>query len=234
MTRNEAGPASIQSVERTQSLFFPLRRTICGYMLIIRDVIAPIEPWQLDREPGTILGGHFGSGHVRRIWPGDAASYCAHLIRLDGESRNMRFAGAISDESICDYAGLIADPCRVLHGFFDGNELRGASELVPPRHGEYTAEAAFSVEKGYRRRGVGQELMARSIRAARTRDIRQVMMRCLATNHAMQTLARKFGAELIFGNGDVLALIDPPPATRATFADEAIDGLRDLALAWCE
>ena len=119
MTRNEAGPASIQSVERPQSLFFPLRRTICGYMLIIRDAIAPIEPWQLDREPGTILGGHFGSGHVRRIWPGD------------GESRNLRFAGAISDESICDYAGLIADPYRVLHGFFDGNELHGASELVP-------------------------------------------------------------------------------------------------------
>jgi hypothetical protein len=50
----------------------------------------------------------------------------------------------------------------------------------------------------------------------------------------MQNLARRFTDELSFEGGDVLALIAPPPATGATFADEAVESLRGLALSWCE
>jgi len=199
---------------------------------------------------GEIMGqdpneGHdLVRGHVRRIWPGDAALYQAHLLRLDREGRIMRFAGAVADETVANYASNIADPHRVLHGYFDGGELRGAAELVPLRDGqlmagermagENMAEAAFSVEQGYRRLGIGQELMARTIRAARTRGIRRLLVHCLPTNRAMQSLARKFEADLVFESGDVLGLIDPPAATGATYADEAVDGLRSLALAWLE
>jgi hypothetical protein len=76
--------------------------------------------------------------------------------------------------------------------------------------------------------------MARTIRAARTRGVRRLLVRCLPTNRAMQGLARSFAADLVFESGDVLGLIDPPPATGATYADEAVDGMRSLALAWLE
>jgi GNAT superfamily N-acetyltransferase len=176
----------------------------------------------------------FLPGHFRRIWPKDEASYRAHLLRLDREGRSMRFAGAVSDETISDYSRHIADPARMLHGFFEGAELRGASELVPLGDVGRMAEAAFSVEPGYRRRGAGIELMRRTIRSARTGGIARLLVRCLPANRAMQDLARKFTDELIFEGEDVLALIEPAPATGATFVDEAVDGLSGLALAWCE
>ncbi|MFI5016027.1 MAG: GNAT family N-acetyltransferase [Hyphomicrobiales bacterium] len=190
---------------------------------------AQIQRRELDLEPKAIL-----AGHVRRIWPVDAGLYRAHLLRLDREGRGMRFAGAISDDCVADYSRSISDPSRVLHGFLQGRDLRGAAELVPLEDRERMAEAAFSVEQGYRRQGIGRELMARSIRAARTRGIKRLLVRCLPTNRAMQGLARQFSAEIIFESGDVLGLIDPPPATGATFADEAVDGMRSLALAWFE
>jgi GNAT superfamily N-acetyltransferase len=189
----------------------------------------PIWPKEVDLEPKTRI-----QGHVRRIWLSDEALYRAHLLRLDRDGRIMRFAGAISDETVADYSQSIGEPKRVLHGYFDGSELRGAAELVPLLDAEHTAEAAFSVEQGYRRLGIGHELMARTIRAARTRGIKHLLVRCLPTNRAMQNLARKFAADLVFESGDVLGLIDPPPATGATYADEAVDGLRSLAFAWFE
>ena len=184
---------------------------------------------ELGLEPKTFLPGHF-----RRIWPSDEPAYRAHLLRLDPEGRNMRFAGAISDEALIAYGRRIADADRVLHGFFERGELRGTAELVPADDAEETAEAALSVERGYRRRGVGLELMRRTIRAARLRGLRRLQVRCLPTNRAMQNLARRFTDELSFEGGDVLALIAPPPATGATFADEAVESLRGLALSWCE
>jgi GNAT superfamily N-acetyltransferase len=180
-------------------------------------------------EPKSFVPGHF-----RRIWPGDAVSYQAHLLRLDREGRNMRFAGAVSDEIIRDYSRHIADPSRVLHGFLQGAELRGTAELVPLADAESVAEAAFSVEQGCRRQGVGLELMRRTIRAARTRGFRKLVVRCLPTNRAMQNLARRFTDDLIFEGSDVLALIQSPPATGATFADATVDGLRGLLLSWSE
>jgi GNAT superfamily N-acetyltransferase len=208
-------------------------------MQTIRDDIAQILPMELDLEPGTRLSGHNLQGqslpgHVRRIWPRDAALYRAHLLRLDREGRVMRFAGAVSDERVAEYSASIGDPNRVLHGFFHGGELRGAAELVPSGDAERMAEAAFSVEQGSRRQGVGRELMSRTIRAARTRGVKRLLVRCLPTNRAMQSLARSFAADLVFESGDVLGLIDPPPATGATYADEAVDGMRSLALAWFE
>ena len=174
------------------------------------------------------------TGHFRRIWPQDGPAYLAHLLRLDREGRNMRFGGAIADETVARDSLHIGDPDRVLHGFFDGSLLRGTAELVPPEPGGDMGEAAFSVEQGYRRQGAGLELMRRTIRAARTRGIRRLLVRCLPTNRAMQNLARKFASELVFESGDVLALIEPPPATSATFVDEAVDGLRGAAFAWLE
>jgi len=59
-------------------------------------------------------------------------------------------------------------------------------------------EAAFSVEPGWRRRGVGKQLIARIVRGASNAQVTTLYMSCLASNRAMQELARHFDAEIKF------------------------------------
>src|SRR5512145_3088591 len=46
-----------------------------------------------------------GEGITRRLWPTETDKFRDHLLRLDTESRRMRFAHSVSDAFIEDYAG---------------------------------------------------------------------------------------------------------------------------------
>ena len=43
---------------------------------------------------------------IRKLWIGETGVYRDHLLRLDPDSRRNRFAGAVSDEFVRDYAEL--------------------------------------------------------------------------------------------------------------------------------
>ena len=45
-------------------------------------------------------------GVIRKLWIAQADLYRAHLLRLDLHSRRSRFAGAVSDQFLRDYADL--------------------------------------------------------------------------------------------------------------------------------
>ena len=138
-------------------------------------------------------------GLIRKLWIGEAELYRDHLLRLDAESRRNRFAGAVSDEFVRDYAELSFGIDAVIHGFFVDGTLRGAAELRPigpPVTRE--AEAAFSIEKPWQSHGVGSVLLERTLLAARNRGLKFLHMACLADNKRMQQLARKYDAELSF------------------------------------
>ena len=70
--------------------------------------------------------------------------------------------------------------------------LRGLGELRPasvPPPGFVLgaeAEAAFAVEKAFRRNGLGQALFRRIAAAARNRGVRDLHVRCLAWNRPMR------------------------------------------------
>src|SRR5437899_10631300 len=70
-------------------------------------------------------------GLIRKLWIGEAEIYRDHLLRLDADSRRSRFAGAVSDEFVQDYADLSFGIDAVIHGFFVDGILRGAAELRP-------------------------------------------------------------------------------------------------------
>lgn len=137
---------------------------------------------------------------VRRLWPSDLDAFRDHLLRLDAQSRFDRFAMAASDDFLRAYATRCFGIDDVIFGFFVDGVLRGASELRPVAPGAHdaSAEAAFSVEPGWRRRGVGTELMERIVQAARNRNADTLYMSCLARNEAMRGLAKKFAADLQF------------------------------------
>jgi RimJ/RimL family protein N-acetyltransferase len=165
-----------------------------------------------------------GEGIVRRLWPTETDKFRDHLLRLDPESRRMRFAHSVSDAFVAEYAGRMTEYGSLVYGHLVDGRVRGAAELrrLGDTWGD-EAEAAFSVEKPYQDQGVGTDLMGRVVRAARNRSIRRLYMSCLAENARMQAIARKHDALLRFEYGDVVGEIEPAHPDYFSFATEAAE-----------
>ena len=162
-------------------------------------------------------------GSIRKLWVADAELYRDHLLRLDPQSRRSRFAGAVSDQFLIDYADLAFGIDAIVHGFFVDGTLRGAAELRPagpaiPREGE----AAFSIEKPWQSHGVGSILLERTLLAARNRGFKFLHMACLVDNKRMQQLARKYDAELSFDFGTVVGEVAAARPTPLSLLREII------------
>jgi len=101
--------------------------------------------------------------------------------------------------------------------------LRGAAELrsVSKKIVGGLVEAAFSVEKDWRRRGV----------AARNRRAETIYMTCLAHNVAMQGLARKFSADLRFEADDQTGKLVVRSPNAASVWGEFADNAASFATA---
>jgi GNAT superfamily N-acetyltransferase len=170
-------------------------------------------------------------GTVRKLWIGEAQAYRDHLLRLDPDSRRRRFSGAVSDDTIARHAASISEFGVVVHGFFLDGELRGAAEFRPLGLLPRQAEAAFSVEMPWQSLGVGSVLLKRTLLTARNRGIRRLEMHCLAENHPMQQLARKFAAELSFDFGSVVGEVGPARSTPLSLLREWLDDAYGLTTA---
>ena len=165
-----------------------------------------------------------GEGTIRRLWPMETDKFRDHLLRLDPESRRMRFAHSVSDAFIAAYASRMTAYGSLVYAYMVDGEVRGAAELrrLGDTWGE-EAEAALSVEPPYQDHGVGTDLMGRVMRAARNRNIRRLYMSCLAENAKMQAIARKHAATLRFESGDVVGEILPPQPDYLSLVKEAAE-----------
>jgi RimJ/RimL family protein N-acetyltransferase len=163
-------------------------------------------------------------GMVRRLWPTETDKFRDHLLRLDPDSRRMRFAHGVSDAFIEEYAKRMNQPGSLVYGHLVDGQVRGAAELrrLGDVWGE-EAEAAFSVEKPYQDHGVGTDLMGHVVRAARNRSIRRLYMSCLAENSRMQAIAKKHEAKLRFEHGDVVGEIVPEQPDYFSLAAETTE-----------
>jgi len=162
-------------------------------------------------------------GSIRKLWIAQSDLYRDHLLRLDLQSRRSRFAGAVSEQFLSDYADLAFSIDAIIHGFFVDGTLRGAAELRPVgpvvrREGE----AAFSIEKPWQSHGVGSMLLERTLLAARNRGLKFLHMTCLADNRRMQQLARKYDAELTFDFGTVVGEVTAPRPTPLSLMREIL------------
>ena len=164
------------------------------------------------------------AGAIRRLWPTETDKFRDHLLRLDKESRRMRFAHSVSDSFIEDYASRMSELGSVVFGHIVDGKVRGAAELrrLGDTWGE-EAEAAFSVESAHQDHGVGTELMGRVVRAARNRRIRRLYMSCLAENSKMQAIAKKHEADLRFEYGEVIGEILPEQPNYFSIIAEAAE-----------
>jgi RimJ/RimL family protein N-acetyltransferase len=165
-----------------------------------------------------------GEGTIRRLWPTETIKFRDHLLRLDKDSRRLRFAHAVSDAFIETYASRMTDYGSVVYGCFVDGKVRGAAELrrLGDGWGE-EAEAAFSVEKPYQDHGVGSDLVGRVVRAARNRRVRRLYMSCLAENAKMQVIAKKHEAVLRLEYGEVIGEILPEQPNYFSMMAEAAE-----------
>lgn len=163
-------------------------------------------------------------GSIRKLWSSETSKFRDHLLRLDKESRRMRFAHAVSDSFIEDYASRMCEMGAIVYAYLEDGEVRAVAELkkLSDIWGE-EAEAAFSVERGYQEKGIGSELMGRVIRAARNRGVHRLYMSCLAENRKMQAIARKHEAELRFEYGEVIGEIVPVNSDYFSILAEAME-----------
>jgi len=144
---------------------------------------------------------------IRRLWRADMPAFRSHLLRLDAQSRHDRFGAAVSDEFIVGYAEQCFGRGDLVYGAFVDNQLGGAGELrsadaiwaeQAPFARHIAAEAAFSVEQDWRRRGIGEQLFARIERAAGNHGVETIEIVCSSDNIGMLRLAAKFATKFTF------------------------------------
>ena len=140
---------------------------------------------------------------IRKLGPADFPEFTDHLLRLDEESRRLRFSGTVSDRYLLQYALTAFTTGNALYGAFTGGRLRASAEiraLGPFRNPE--AEVAFTVEADWQQMGLGSRLMERVLAAAGRREIRRVHVVCLNENRRMRHLAEKFEGHLLTRDGE--------------------------------
>ena len=172
---------------------------------------------------------------LRRLWPADKEAFRHHLLSLDPRSRHLRFGGGMSDEFLARYAESCFGKGDLIYGAFIDGELIGAAELrsnqaiwseQAPFGRHIHAEAAFSVDPDYRRRGIGEKLFKRILRAATNHGVETIEIVCLPENVGMQKLAKKFEAHFTFEENWLTGrLTARPPTTLSLFREVTSDAL---------
>ncbi len=164
------------------------------------------------------------SGSIRKLWPTELRDFRDHLLRLDCESRRMRFGHAVSNQFLIEYASLLKVSECVPYVYVENGVLRASAELrkLTDAWGR-EAEVAFSVESGYQNNGIGTKLMKYILRAARNRGVHRLYMSCLPENQKMRAIARKYDAQLRFDAGDVVGEIVPSRSDSLSIASEAVE-----------
>ncbi|MCP1546898.1 GNAT superfamily N-acetyltransferase [Methylorubrum zatmanii] len=158
----------------------------------------------------------------------------AFFLRLDSETRASRFMAAVGDQTAAAYAvqAMVA-PGMIVGVFVDGT-LRAIGELRPfgPRQADARrVEAALTVERGFRRAGLGLKLLRRLAEAGRNRGIAELRLRCLSHNVAMRRLVTGLGAEMRLDDGESEGAIPLARATPLSLWREGIETALDFNLA---
>lgn len=171
------------------------------------------------------------SGGIRKLWPSERPAFLEHLLRLDRATRRDRFGTAVNDDFLESYAKTTFGVGGIAFGYVEDGVVRGAAELrgLDVVLSE-AAEAAFSVEEGWRRRGIGAALFETLITTARNRRHGKLYMTCLRTNTAMQALARKFSASVAVELNEAEGLLDAGKPTPFTVLDEAMSDVQAFAV----
>lgn len=176
--------------------------------------------------------GSIPGGTIRKLWPMERDKFRDHLLRLDTNSRRLRFAHAVSDSFVEDYAARMSANGSIVYAYIEDDKVRAVAELrkIGDAWGNQ-AEAAFTVEPEFSGKGLATELLGRVIRSARNRGVSHLIMSCLSENSKMQAVARHHNAALHFEAGEVIGEISPNFANPMSVFAEAMEDRMGYLLA---
>jgi len=166
-----------------------------------------------------------GSGEdvvVRRLRRDETSRFYEHLLRLDPEARRNRFSATVKEDFLRDYAHARPRMGTAIEGAFVNGVLRAVGELRPIGAGGEAAEVAFSVEQGFRGRGLGKRLLERLLLLSQNHGVRLVTMITGPENVAMMRLFRSLGGKIAISDGMVEGTIRPAWPTPFSLAREAL------------
>jgi GNAT superfamily N-acetyltransferase len=166
----------------------------------------------------------------RKLGPLDRPAFEEHLLSLNPASRRSRFGMSTTDSFLVDYAERCIILNATIHGAMHQGRLVGVAELrpftaLPSRE----AEIAFSVSEDWRNVGIGTALFAKTLRSARNRGYTRLFMTCIAQNGPMQSLARKFSAEILVDVDQSIGVVEAMHPTIISLLMEALDDASTLA-----
>ena len=177
---------------------------------------------------------------IRRLWLSDKEAFRDHLLSLDPRSRHLRFGGGMSDDFLVRYAENCFGKGDLLYGAFVDGKMVGAAELrsnqaiwseQAPFGRHINAEAAFSVDQDYRRRGIGEKLFKRLLRAATNHGVETIEIICLPDNAGMQNLAKKFHTQFAFEANSLTGRLTARRPTALSLIREASGDALDFGAA---
>ena len=160
----------------------------------------------------------------RKLWPTELELFRAHILRLDYETRRLRFGRPVKDEFVANYCDTVYGLNSVVYGCFVDGTLRGVAELrLLTDIWPFEAELALSVESPWQDSGIGTELMGRALRAARNRGIGRLYMICLPENERMRKVAKKYDARLAWRPGEIEGNLFPSQPDYFSILHEFLD-----------
>src|ERR1700749_2225076 len=172
---------------------------------------------------------------IRRLWLADKEALRRHLLSLSPRSRHLRFGGGVSDEFLVRYAENCFGKGDLLYGAFVDGQMAGAAELrsnqaiwseQAPFGRHIHAEAALAGDESHRRRGIGEKLFKRILRAATNHGVETIEIVCLPENVGMQNLAKKFHTQFSFEGISLTGRLPPrPPTALSLFREVSSDAL---------
>jgi GNAT superfamily N-acetyltransferase len=131
---------------------------------------------------------------IKRLGPQHETDLLALFLDLDRPCRVSRFAYAASDHFLIQYSQRALSSATWIAGAFVDETLRGVVEAYDVAAG--AVEAAFLVERDWRRRGLGTALLQAAMQWARENDRPTLRMMFSRSNWPMRKLASNAQARL--------------------------------------
>ena len=157
---------------------------------------------------------------TRELHANERPQLLTHLLALEAEDRRLRFAHALSDDSVGHYVEGIDLSRDAVFVVTDVNLATIGAAHIAREDGH--AQLGISVLPQSRRQGIGGGLLARCTARARNWGMRVMFMNCLVENAAMMHLARKQGLKIAVSGAEAEALVQLPRADLNSLAAEAV------------
>jgi GNAT superfamily N-acetyltransferase len=157
---------------------------------------------------------------VQRLGASARGALVTHFLALPADDRRLRFGSSLPPDRIAAYVDAIDFGRDAVFAVHD-DRLRPVG-VVHVAFGDDLAELGLSVLPAQRGLGIGGALFERAATHARNRDVRLLLMHCMAANGPIMRIARRSGMSIVTDSGDADAQLELPPASPASITGEFV------------